>query len=146
MEFYDSPDTEEESKCFAKKINAVHDFFKNMSRDEIQDYFNNITQTLEMMAVEIEDWQAKEKNGPLDKQDKKFVRKLKKEMKEKAQKFEDTLLLLGHSLIMKANDYMFMLKQEAAKGNPEAKKAYEQLYPGYRAALHEQASDPELMN
>ena len=48
------------------------------------------------------------------------------------------MLVLGHSLVMQANDYMFLLKQEAAKGNTEAKKVYEQLYPSYRAALEEE--------
>jgi hypothetical protein len=41
---------------------------------------------------------------------------------------------------------MFLLKQEAAKGNTKAKEIYDDLYPSYKAALEEEASDPELMN
>jgi hypothetical protein len=146
MEFYDSPEAEEESKSFAKKIDAIHDFFKDMSPEETQAFFKKITSSLELLRKTVEDIKEKAKYEPLDKEEKKFIRKVKKDLKLLSQKFEDTMLVLGHSLVMQANDYMFLLKQEAAKGNAEAKKVYEQLYPSYRAALEEEASDPDLLN
>jgi hypothetical protein len=146
MEFYDSPEAEEESKSIAKKIDALHDFFKDMSPEETKAFFEKITTSLELLHKAVEDIKEKAKYEPLNKEEKKFLRKVKKDLKALNQKFEDTMLLLSHSLVMQANDYMVLLKQEAAKGNAEAKKVYDELYPSYKAALEEEASDPELMN
>jgi hypothetical protein len=146
MEFYDSPEAEEESKSIAKKIDAVHDFFKDMSPEETQAFFKKLTSSLELLRKAVEDINEKAKYEPLNKEEKKFMRKVKKDLKLLSQKFEDTMLVLGHSLVMQANDYMFLLKQEAARGNTKAKEVYDELYPSYRAALEEEASDPELMN
>jgi hypothetical protein len=146
MEYYDSPEAEEESKSLSKKIDAVHDFFKDMSPEETQAFFKKITSSLELLHKAVEEIKEKAKYEPLDNEEKKFMRKVKKDLKLLSQKFEDTMLVLGHSLVMQANDYMLLLKQEAAKGNAKAKEVYDELYPSYRAALEEEASNPELMN
>jgi hypothetical protein len=146
MEFYDSPEAEEESKSLSQKIDVLLDFFKDMSQEELQAYFVKITKSFDILAKEVESINEKAKYEPLDKEEKKFLKQIKKQLKEISQQLEDTMLVLGHSLIMQANDCMFRLKQEAANGNSEAKKIYDQLYPSYRAALEEEASDPELLN
>ncbi len=146
MEFYDSPEAEEESKSLSQKIDVLLDFFKDMSQEEMQAYFVKITESIDLLAKELKNIQEKAKYESLTKEEKKFLIQVKKRLKDISQQMEDTMLVLGHSLIMQANDYMFRLKQEAAKGNEEAKKLYEQLYPSYRAALEEEATDPELLN
>ena len=135
MEFYDSHETEQESKEFSKKVNAFLSNFKNMSEEDLRQFKEQIIIVVKHYEDVLIPLLEKAKTEKLSEEENKLFIETFEPFAKLRQGIEDMLLVLGNSLKMQADGIFFNIKQQAAKGDPKAKEMYEDLLPHYKETL-----------
>jgi len=135
MEFFDSHETEQESKEFSKKVNDFLSNIRTMSEEDLQELKEQVTHAVKHFEDVLIPLLEKAKTEKLtDEENELFIKTFEPFAKLK-QGIEDTLLFLGHSLKMRADGIFFNIKQQALNGDPKAKELYEELLPKYKETL-----------
>lgn len=135
MEFFDSHETEQESKEFSKKVN---DFLSNiitMSEDDLKFFQEDYLDAIKTFKVVIPPLLEKAKKEELTEEERElFINTYERYINLK-QGLENMLLVLGNSLKKHADRIFFNIKQQALNGDPKAKELYADLLPKYKETL-----------
>ena len=135
MEFYDSHETEHESKEMSKIINDNLAKFRNMSEEDLSNFQTQYLDAINNFKTVIPPLLERAKKDELTEEEKELFMETFERFQTIKQGLEDTILLLGHSLKVQADGIFFNIKQQAANGDPKAKEIYDELLPKYKETL-----------
>jgi hypothetical protein len=138
---YDSEEERKDQEAFSEQLKQTREFLNDKNKvNQLIDSFHQVMELLEPLSKKIiagEELTEEQMNTFI------FIRN---SMDKARQQFEDMQSILGQNNLIQADAIFYHFKKLAEEGNEEAKKAYEQLLPKFKAAHGEDFDSPEKKN
>jgi hypothetical protein len=138
---YDSKEEKKRQQKYAENIRLTKEFLSDTEKvNFLIDSFHKILELIQPLSDKIKAGEE------LTEDELKIFIYARKTINEAREKFEDMESLLAHNRFIQADAIFFHFKKLTEQGNEEAKKAYEQLLPSFRAAHSEDFDLPDSLN
>jgi len=121
---YNDEETRKEEERFQEHLKKARSFTEE-DLDKLKEHMNIISKT----ALQLKD------KPSLTTEEAALFERIKKTLKQTEENIRNMQLVLGESTRRQAYAFYLHVKKLAEEGDPGAMKVYEELKPGYQAAL-----------